>query len=196
MTEVESILSFLMLVVYTIMLVVYTIILVEKLNILRGIIAIVVTIGVALYIFKFVFPISENLNIIYSIIINIFAVVLGLIITFIKAKYFSPSKNPFPEDKKDPEDKEFQEEFVDLALKKTRYSNLENKILGLKHLYHLATNIKYKESIRDKAYYGLCDLLKDEKDKLLRNIIVYYICKTHKQRNDGTKQELLDTWDQ
>ena len=70
------------------------------------------------------------------------------------------------------------EKLIDIALKKVESSsNPEDKLRGLQQLYEKYTH--------DRSYYGLCGILKKEKDNVIKDLIVDYICKIYHKRKEN-----------
>lgn len=137
--------------------------------------------------------IGESLmSIVYTIYLaKEFGIIIGLITTISISVLILIIHNYIQ--KRTKEDKEFQEDLIDLALIKAKSSKpIEYKLSAYEKLYQIAIDDKNMDdkSIKDKAYYGLCGLLKDEKDKFLKSKIISLICMIAQKRNVdvGTKQ--------
>lgn len=172
--------------VYFLMLVVYTTVLCREFGTRNGMILSISTLSFGFIVFRYVIPIFDNLNTIYGIIISVSAVSLGLVISISAVSLGLISRyilNP---------DGPFDEEYFNLASKKVNSQNFENVLNGLEHLYQLS---KSDKSNSDKAFYCLCDSLKNKNDKVKKDLIVRYICKIYKDRINNKYQMKLPLWE-
>jgi len=116
-------------------------------------------------------------------LIKIINLKIGLIISFfffffilILYKYYKQINNG------NDEDSDYNDEkYIDIALKKVELGNLDDKLFGLEHLCQKYTH--------DRSYYGLSDILQNEKDITIKKILIDYLCKMNYKRKENDIDE-------
>lgn len=159
--------------IYFTMQLVYTTILIEKFKIKFGLIISFFISALLFILIVYLIPILPNIiffNEFVSFILSISAIILGIVVLGL-IKILGPYYQFIRIG-----DKPYYNLNRDVALNKLKSSNLEEKKLALDYLIQIPKD--------DIAFYGLCDALSHEKDILIKDLFIKYICLMNEQRGN------------